>query len=148
MLSATSFWLQILLDFYFWFLAVIYIVRVYLVQSERSALLVAIKEDAAQGHASTSLYTETACLSNNLLGILTPKINIFGKNNNKQQLMRIQKTEFLFYICQYFDLQQISCYNCFHYLFFIVNDLLARFPKLVINHILFSFSFQLRIAYV
>ena len=53
--------------------------RVYLVQSERSALRVAIKEDAAQGHASTSLYTETACLSNNLLGILTPKINIFGK---------------------------------------------------------------------
>ena len=53
--------------------------RVYLVQSERSALLVAIKEDAAQGHACTSVYTETACLSNNFLGILTPKINIFGK---------------------------------------------------------------------
>ena len=53
--------------------------RVYLVQSERSALLVAIKEYAAQDHASTSVYTETACLSNNLLGILTPKINTFGK---------------------------------------------------------------------
>ena len=53
--------------------------RVYLVQSERSALLVVIKEYAAQDHASTSVYTETVCLSNNLLGILTPKINTFGK---------------------------------------------------------------------
>ena len=34
---------------------------------------------ATQGNASTSVYTETTSIRNNLLGILIPKINIFGK---------------------------------------------------------------------
>ena len=36
-------------------------------------------KDATQGHASTSVYMETTSIRNNLLGILIPKINIFGK---------------------------------------------------------------------
>ena len=36
-------------------------------------------KDATQGHASTSVYTKTASIRNNLLGILIPEINIFGK---------------------------------------------------------------------
>ena len=69
--------LQNLLKFYFWFLTVILIARLYLVQSERSALMVAIK-DVTQGHASTSVYTKTP-KKNNHLDILTPKVNIFGQ---------------------------------------------------------------------
>ena len=80
--------------------------------------------DATQGNTSTSVCTETTSIRNNLLGILIPKINIFGKkklacyeweltksiraqaksshtktfrlrknNNNKQKLVRTQKTE-------------------------------------------------------
>ena len=29
------------------------------------------------------------------------------------------------YFCQYFDLEQILCYNCFYYLLLILNDHLA-----------------------
>ena len=36
-------------------------------------------KDATQGHAFSSLYTETISMRNNLLVILMPKINIFGK---------------------------------------------------------------------
>ena len=36
-------------------------------------------KDAMQGHPSTNVYTETISIRNNLLGILIPKINIFGK---------------------------------------------------------------------
>ena len=36
-------------------------------------------KDATQGHAFSSLYTETISMRNNLLGILMPKVNIFGK---------------------------------------------------------------------
>ena len=38
-----------------------------------------LEKDATQGHASTNVYTETTSIRNNLLGILMPKINIFGK---------------------------------------------------------------------
>ena len=125
--------LQSLLNFYFWFLTVIHIVRVSLIQSERPAIMVAITCDQnmlatqhkLQGHASINVYAETIYIRNNLLGILIPKINIFGKKlacsewepvkcilaqvksttykklqvrknkNNKQQLMRTQKIELL-----------------------------------------------------
>ena len=42
------------------------------------------------------------------------------------------------------------CYICLRYLFLIliINDRLAKFLKLVINHILLYFRFQLRIAYL
>ena len=55
--------------------------RVYLVPRERSTLMVAIlwEKMATQGHASTNVYTETVSIRNNLLGILIPQINIFGK---------------------------------------------------------------------
>ena len=36
-------------------------------------------KDATQGHASTSVYSKTTSIRNNFLGILIPKINIFGK---------------------------------------------------------------------
>ena len=36
-------------------------------------------KDATQGQASTSVYTETTSIRKNLLGILVPKMNIFGK---------------------------------------------------------------------
>ena len=127
--------LQSLLNFYFWFLTVIHIVRVSLIQSERSAIMVAITCDQKmlatqhklQGHTSCiyiNAFAETISIRNNLLGILIPKINIFGKkklacyeweltksiraqaksphtktfrlrknNNNKQKLVRTQKTE-------------------------------------------------------
>ena len=42
----------------------------------------------------------------------------------------------------------VLCDNCFHYLFLIVHDCLAWFTKLVTNHKLFSFHFQLRTACV
>ena len=38
-----------------------------------------LEKDATLGHASTNAYTETTFIRNNLLGILIPKINIFGK---------------------------------------------------------------------
>ena len=80
-------------------------------------------KDATLGHASINVYTEAISIRNNILGILMPKISIFGKKlacykwepikcilaqvksttykklqvrknkNNKQQLMRTQKTE-------------------------------------------------------
>ena len=82
--------LQSLLNFYFWFLTVIHIVRVSLIQSERSAIMVAITCDQKmlatqhklQGHTSCiyiNAFAETISIRNNLLGILIPKINIFGK---------------------------------------------------------------------
>ena len=46
-------------------------------------------------------------------------------NNNKQQPRRTQKIELLYFFFQYFDLEQILCYDCFHYLSLIVNDRLA-----------------------
>ena len=36
-------------------------------------------KDATKGHASTSVFTEATSTRNNLLGILIPKINTFGK---------------------------------------------------------------------
>ena len=36
-------------------------------------------KDATQGQASTSVYTEKTSIRKNLLGILVPKMNIFGK---------------------------------------------------------------------
>ena len=36
-------------------------------------------KDATQNHTATSLYTETTSIRKNLLGILIPKVNIFGK---------------------------------------------------------------------
>ena len=36
-------------------------------------------KDATQDHTATSLYTETTSIRKNLLGILIPKVNIFGK---------------------------------------------------------------------
>ena len=36
-------------------------------------------KDVAKGHASTCVYKETTSIRNNLLGILIPKMNIFGK---------------------------------------------------------------------
>ena len=38
-----------------------------------------VRKDATQGHAFTSVYTETASIRNNLFGILIPKTNIFGR---------------------------------------------------------------------
>ena len=40
--------------------------------------MVAIK-DVTQGHASTSVHTKTPSKRNSHLGILTPKVNIFGQ---------------------------------------------------------------------
>ena len=59
--------------------------RVYLVLSEIPALMVVItcytrsQGHASEGYASTNKYTETTSIRNNLLGILIPEINIFGK---------------------------------------------------------------------
>ena len=36
-------------------------------------------KDATPGHLSTSIYTETTSIKNNVSEILIPKINIFGK---------------------------------------------------------------------
>ena len=77
--------LQNFLNFYFWVLTVIDILRVYLVQSEIPALMGAItcytksQDHATQGHGSASKYTETSFLRNYLFCILIPKINILGK---------------------------------------------------------------------
>ena len=76
--------LQNFLNFYFWVLTVIHILRVYLVQSEIPALMGAIacytrsQGHATQGHGSASKYTEKFFLRN-LFCILIPKINILGK---------------------------------------------------------------------
>ena len=35
-------------------------------------------KDTTQGHASTNVYTKAIYIRNNLLGIVIPKINIFG----------------------------------------------------------------------
>ena len=40
----------------------------------------------------------------------------------RQQEAAIEDLEdFYNYFCQYFDLEQVLCYDCFHYLFLIVN---------------------------
>ena len=36
-------------------------------------------KDATQDHATISVYTEATSIGNNFLGILIPKINVFGK---------------------------------------------------------------------
>ena len=38
-----------------------------------------LEKDATEGHAFTTVYTKTISIRNNLLGILIPKITIFGK---------------------------------------------------------------------
>ena len=38
-------------------------------------------KDATQDHATISVYTEATSIGNNFLGILIPKINVFGKKS-------------------------------------------------------------------
>ena len=53
------------------------------------------------------------------------KTFMLGKKQQQAAANEDPEDNFYTYFSQYFDLEQILCYNCFHYLSLIVNDHLA-----------------------